>query len=194
MLDRLIDNWVYGGFLAGILLLALSPLIIPHMPSALAAAFFCLPAYMLHQYEEHDRDRFRAFVNRMLGNGHEVLTRRAVFLVNVPGVWGGIAVAIWLAARVNLGFSLIAIYLLVLNSIIHIVQAGVARRYNPGLITAIVLFAPLSLWGLLTVYRSGSSTPAMQAIGLAAAVVIHLAIAVPVLRNRRSYARAAPVG
>lgn len=33
----------------------------------------------------------------------------------------------------------------------------------------------------------------MHVIGLTAAIAIHLAIAVPVLRNRRSYARTTPV-
>lgn len=188
MLNRLFDNWVYGGFLAGLLLLALSPLITAHWPATVTATFFCLPAYMIHQYEEHDKDRFRAFVNRMLGNGHEVLTRRAVFLINVLGVWGGIAVAISLAARVNTGFALIAIYLLLLNAVIHIFQAVVARSYNPGLVSGIVLFVPLGCWGWIGVDHSGAGTPAMHAIGLAAAVLIHLAIAIPVLRNRRKYA------
>lgn len=188
MLNRLIDNWVYGGFLAGLLLIALSPFIIFHWPVVFSAAFFCLPAYMLHQYEEHDKDRFRAFVNRLLGNGREVLTRRAVFLINVPGVWGGIAVAIWLAARVNPGLALIDVYLLLLNGVIHVLQAIVARSYNPGLVTAIVLFLPVGCWGLIAVERSGAGTPAMHAIGVAAAVAIHLAIVVPVLRNRRKYA------
>lgn len=188
MLNRLFDNWVYGGFLAGLLLLALSPLITSHWPAAVTATFFCLPAYMIHQYEEHDKDRFRALVNRMLGNGHEVLTRRAVFLINILGVWGGIAVAIWLAARVDTGFALIAIYLLLLNALLHIVQAVVTRSYNPGLVTGIVLFVPISCWSWIAVDRSGASTPAMHAIGLGAAVAIHLAIVIPVLRNRRRYA------
>lgn len=188
MLNRLFDNWVYGGFLAGLLLLALSPLITSHWPAALTATFFCLPAYMIHQYEEHDKDRFRAFVNRMLGNGHEVLTPRAVFFINILGVWGGIAVAIWLAARVDAGFALIAIYLLLLNALIHIVQAVVARSYNPGLISGIVLFIPLGCWGWIEVERSGASTQTMHVIGLTAAVAIHLAIAIPVLRNRHKYA------
>jgi hypothetical protein len=188
MLNRLIDNWVYGGFLGGLLLLLLSPLITDHWPAALTATFFCLPAYMLHQYEEHDKDRFRAFVNRLLGNGHEVLTRTAVFLINVPGVWGGIAVALWLAARVDTGFALIAIYLLLLNGIIHIAQAAAARSYNPGLITAIVLLIPVGGWGLVAVEHSRTATLAMHATGLAAAVAIHLAIIIPVLRNRRKYA------
>lgn len=188
MLNRLFDNWVYGGFLAGLLLLALSPLFISHWPAALTATFFCLPAYMIHQYEEHDKDRFRAFVNRMLGNGREVLTGRAVFFIIIAGVWGGITVAIWLTARENTGFALIAIYVLLLNAILHIGQAVVARRYNPGLVSAIVLFVPLGCWGLIAVDRSGAGSPPMHAIGVAAAVAIHVAIVIPVLRNRRRYA------
>lgn len=193
MFNRLVDNWVYGGFLAGLLLIAIAPLITAHWPAALTAVFWCLPAYMLHQYEEHDKDRFREFVNRILGNGHDVLTRRAVFLVNILEVWGGIAFALWLTAQVNVGFALIAFYLLLLNAIIHLIQAAAGRSYNPGLITGIVVFIPLSCWGLVAVDRSGAGTPAMHAIGLAAAIAIHLAIVVPVLRNRRRYASAAAV-
>lgn len=188
MLKRLIDNWVYGGFLAGLLLLLLSPLITAYWPTALTATFFCLPAYMFHQYEEHDKDRFRTFVNRLLGNGHEVLTPTAVFLINVPGVWGGIAISLWLAARVDTGFALIAIYMLFLNGAIHIAQAAAVRSYNPGLITAIVLFIPVGGWGLVAVEHSGAATPAMHITGLAIAVAVHLAIIIPVLRNRRKYA------
>lgn len=187
MLNRSIDNWVYGGFLAGLLLVAIAPLITFHWSATFTTAFLCLPVYMLHQYEEHDKDRFRTFINHTLGNGHEILTQRAVFLINVPGVWGGIAVALWLAARVNAGFALTAIYLLLLNGIIHFAQAAATRSYNPGLVTAVILFPPVGGWGLVEVARSGAGTPAMHAIGLAAAVAIHLAIAVPVLRNRFRY-------
>ena len=42
---------------------------------------------MLHQYEEHDNDRFRIFMNRILAGGHDALTHPAVFIINVPGVW-----------------------------------------------------------------------------------------------------------
>ena len=91
MIHRLVINWVYGGFLAGLLLVLLAPLLVHGWPPALAAAFFCLPAYMLHQYEEHDNDRFRIFMNRMLADGHDALTLPAVFIINVPGVWGVIA-------------------------------------------------------------------------------------------------------
>ena len=188
MLHRLVINWVYGGFLAGLLLLLLAPLFIQAWPATLAAAFFCLPAYMLHQYEEHDDDRFRVFMNRILAGGREVLTGPAVFIINVPGVWGIIALSLWLAARVNPGLALIAVYLPLLNAVIHIVHAVVTRSYNPGLVSAVVIFLPLCGWCLCVIQRSGSGTLAMHAIGAGTALAIHLVIAVSVLRNRRKYA------
>jgi hypothetical protein len=54
MIQRLVANWVYGGVLAGVLLLVLSPLLIGSWSTALALTFLHLPAYMLHQYEETD--------------------------------------------------------------------------------------------------------------------------------------------
>jgi hypothetical protein len=88
MFKRIIDHWVYGGFLAGVLLLLLAPLLTAAWSTALTATFLHLPFYMLHQYEEHDDDRFRRFFNQTIGKGQEVLSREAVFVTNVPGVWG----------------------------------------------------------------------------------------------------------
>ena len=138
MIHRLIINWVYGGFLAGLLLVLLAPLFVHEWPPALAAAFFCLPAYMLHQYEEHDNDRFRIFMNRILANGHDALTLPAVFIINVPGVWGVIALSLWLAFWVNPGLALIAVYLPLINALIHIAHASSRAA------TILVSSAPLS--------------------------------------------------
>ena len=63
MFARLIANWVYGGFLAGLLLLLLTPVLVHSWPVSLVTTLLCLPLYMIHQYEEHDNDRFRLFVN-----------------------------------------------------------------------------------------------------------------------------------
>lgn len=192
MLNRLISYWVYGGFLAGLLLLALAPLFVRGWPPVLAATFFCLPAYMLHQYEEHDHDRFRSFVNRMVGGGHEVLTPLAVFIVNVPGVWGVIALSLWLAARVAPGLALIAVYLVLVNAAVHIAQAVAMRDYNPGLISAIVLFLPLGIWCLRVVQQTGAGSGAMHIVGLACATAIHAAIMISIFRKRRGYLQALP--
>jgi hypothetical protein len=184
MLNRLIANWVYGGFLAGVLLLALTPVLAAAWPRALLGTFLCLPIYMVHQYEEHDDDRFRLFVNQLLGGGREVLTPAAVFVTNIFGVWGVIGASFWLAARVNLGYGLIAAYLLLLNALIHIAQAIAGRRYNPGLVTAIALFLPFGVFCMHAVRRAGDGTPLMHATGIVVAIAVHAAIAAQVLRNR----------
>jgi len=113
-------------------------------------------------------------------------------MINVPGVWGAIAAALWLSARVHPGLALIAVYLLLLNAAIHIVQGAITRSYNPGLISAMVLFVPVGGWCLSTLQRSGRRTPPMHIIGAACALAIHLAIAIPVLNNKRKFAGAPP--
>lgn len=187
MLNRLVTSWVYGGFLAGLVLLFLAPILVAGWPPVLAATFFCLLVYMVHQYEEHDNDCFRRFVNRVISGGFEVLTPRDVFLVNVPGVWGMIGLALWLAARVRPGFALIAAYLLLINAALHIAHGLLARRYNPGLVTALLLFLPMGCWCLLAVQHAGAGTAAMQVTGFASALALHLAITLAALRNRRRY-------
>jgi len=175
MSDRLIRNWVYGGFLAGLLLLALTWLLAQDWPLWLTSIWLLLPIYMIHQYEEHDADRFRLFVNQHVSGGREALTPLAVFLINIPGVWGVIVVAFALAWNVRPGLGLIAVYLVLVNAVIHIVAALVMRRNNPGLGTAIVLFIPAGLLALRIVNYTAPSR-ADHAIGLAFGIAIHLAI------------------
>jgi len=183
MLARLYANWVYGGALAGLLLAALSPLIVGGWPAYLVAAWVQLPLYMIHQYEEHDADRFRRFANSVIGGGREVLTLYDVFVINVPGVWGVNAVSCYLAALVRPGLALIAIYLTLVNAVAHTGALIALRRYNPGLITALIGFFPIGIWAWLQVEAAGAS-PADHWIGLVAAIGIHAAIILHVLRKR----------
>jgi len=180
MLQRLIGYWVYGGALAGVLLLLLVPLLTGNWPLALVAVFLHLPAYMLHQLEEHDNDRFRQFVNTVVGKGREVLSPGAVFIVNVPGVWGVNALSIYLAAMVNIGFGLIAVYLVLVNALVHMIEGAALRRYNPGLGSGIFLFLPLGGITLWLIQQSGGGSILYHAIGLFSALAIHAAILVHV--------------
>lgn len=184
-MDRLVKNWVYGGFAAGILLLLLTPLFARGWSAALTATYLCLPIYMIHQYEEHDRDRFRAFINANIGGDADVLTPGVVFLVNVPGVWGVIAVSLWLAAAANPGFGLIAAYLVLVNGVVHILPALGMRRYNPGLVTAIVLFVPVGGYCAWAAIEAGAGTMGYEVLGVGTAIAIHAALVVHVLARRR---------
>jgi hypothetical protein len=184
MFARLIANWVYGGFLAGLLVLLLTPVLVPSWPATLVATFLCLPVYMVHQYEEHDNDRFRLFVNQKIGKGRAGLSPLAVFVINVPGVWGVVGISVALAATANVGFGLVAVYLILLNGMIHVVQAVISRGYNPGLGTAITFFLPLGAYGIAAIQRAGGGTFLMHMTGAAAAIGIHVAIIIHVMRRR----------
>lgn len=183
VLSRLMTNWVYGGFLASFVILALLPLVGASLP--LLVVMLQLPVYMLHQLEEHDDDRFRRFVNTNIGGGRNVLPIPAVFVINIGGVWLFNLVSIWLAATVDLGFGLIGIYGVLVNAVVHVVAAAVSRRYNPGLVTAIVLMLPASIVGVWLLLASGHGGGAFQATGLAAAIALHIAIIGYVLTNKR---------
>ena len=184
MVERLISSWVYGGALAAVLLLLLAPLLLGDWPALLAVTFLHLPAYMLHQYEEHDRDRFRLFFNQTIGKGRDVLSPLAVFITNVPGVWGVITLSLYGAVVLNPGWGLIPIYLVLINAFVHMVHAVVFRRYNPGLATALVVFLPLGGFSLRLLQQSGAGSPGYHALGLLASVLIHATILVHVQRKR----------
>jgi len=176
MINRLISYWVYGGFLAAFLLLGLMPVFTHFWDLPLILVYLQLPVYMLHQLEEHDDDRFRRFINNLIGGGRDVLSRGAVFVINVPGVWGINLLSILLAFFVDLGFGLIGVYLTLVNGLVHVAQAIRLRSYNPGLVSALVLFLPVSGFALAYVIRSESVTVGYHLLGLGSAILIHIAI------------------
>lgn len=185
-MGRLTENWVYGGFLAGFLILGLFAVTGRDWSAAFWLVALQLPLYMLHQFEEHDADRFRLFVNNLMGAGRDILTRRAVFVINVPGVWGVNLAAIALAGLVDPGFGLIAVWLALLNGVVHVAQGVALKRYNPGLFTAVALFLPAGLAGVWVLRTSGHGSAGWQMLGFAVAAAIHVAIVIHVRRRMKS--------
>lgn len=188
LFDRISQNWVYGGALAGLLLLGLAPLLVAGWERAATLAYLALPVYMLHQLEEHDDDRFRRFVNAVIGHGHEVLSIAAVFWINIVGVWALLGAGIWAMALGGPGWAALAGWLLLVNGLLHVAQGIVLRRYNPGLVSAAMLFLPLGVMTLTAAWPLASATIFWSSFAIALAV--HLAIVAHV-RRARSHA---PVG
>lgn len=176
--------WVALALVLGVLLLALTPVVIHRLEwnSYLVLVYLQTPIYMLHQVEEHTRDRFRTFVNQQIYGGVEALTPAAVLVVNIPGVWGVTLLSLYLAVCVAAGWGLIGLYLIAVNGVVHIVGLIAKRRYNPGLWTAVLLFVPLSV---LTFWRSTGvhATWVHHVVGLGIALAIHAALVVHT-RNR----------
>jgi hypothetical protein len=182
------DNWMYAGLIAGLFLLAIVPLFAGAWSLPLLLIYLHGPAYMLHQVEEHAGDRFRRFVNLHIGHGREALTTPAVVWINILGVWGVNLAALYLSRFVDVGLGLIAVYLTLVNALTHVAAAAVLRRYNPGLVSAVVLFLPLSCWALWELARTPGVGTLDHLIGLAVAVLIHVAIVVHVLGRAESAA------
>ena len=177
MLQRLYANWVYGGVIAGLMLLALTPLLAARWTWAETLVFLALPVYMLHQYEEHDNDRFRHYVNTVMLPGRGGLSLRATWIINIIGVWGLLTLVLWLVHRVDTGWGTIAAYLTLINAVAHIGPAIRGRAYNPGLATAALLFLPLgaatlhALWPLAQARHHAGGIALV--VGLHAWIMLH---------------------
>ena len=129
-------QWPYAALFTAGFLAVLAPFVFRYAGIPIGVIYLQLPIYMLHQYEEHDRDRFRLWVNNMIGHGRDVLTPIATFWINSLLVWLLDLVALYLACFVDLSLGLMAIYLPMLNAFGHIIPAIVKRKYNPGLVTS----------------------------------------------------------
>lgn len=170
---RLVNFWVYGGSLAAIALIIVAFGLASYLPLPLLLVFLLLPAYMLHQAEEHLDDRFRRFIDEEIGEGRAVLTKRDIFFVNVPGIWGIFALCFAFAAIIHIGFGLIPAYAALVNVPAHLGPAIRMRRSNPGLITAVLVLLPLSLWTIASIASLPELSWHWHAIALAVALVSH---------------------
>jgi hypothetical protein len=181
----LVREWSYATLFAAGFLVLLIPFF-HALGLAIALVYLQLPLYMIHQFEEHDQDRFRKFANQMLAGGRDAFTPTAIFVINSVGVWGVDFAALYLAWFHNLGFGLIAIYLPVFNGISHVACTLALRRYNPGLWTSLVLFLPLGIWALVVVSAASHATWQMHALCIGVAILVHASILIYVKLRLRS--------
>lgn len=73
---------------------------------------------------------------------------------------------------------------MIVNALAHLATSARLRKYNPGLVTSIVLFLPL---GVATVWMIGWTAGLVpQLIGAALAILLHLAIIAVVTARYRS--------
>lgn len=172
----LATHWVTGAmFMCGALILVTPA--IPDGPQRLI--YLAGPLYMIHQVEEHYRDRFRLFVNTYVFRRPDTLSVEDVLWINLPGVWGVNLLALYLALAFGPGWGVVVFYFMLVNALSHLIAALALRRPNPGLVSALVLFLPFSVLGIVMVPAS----MLQRVVGLAVAVMIHAAILMVVKRN-----------
>jgi hypothetical protein len=175
----LVDRWQWpaAGLVASVFLIAVIPVFYSVAGLALTLVFAQLPAYMIHQFEEHHDDCFCRYVNRLLAGGRIALSPMAAFWINSLGVWGVDLAALALARYVSLGLGLIAVDLALVNGTLHLLMALIRREYNPGAWTSALIFAPLGVWTYAVLLRAGA-TMAEQLLALAIGIAIHVGIVI----------------
>jgi hypothetical protein len=110
-------------------------------------------AYLLHQFEEHGIDAqgsayaFRGFLCGQIGFADPntcPIPVSFITAVNIAAVWIAGPLSAVLAGRWPvIGLSFFAIP--AANLFAHFIPAALSQSYNPGLVTALALFLPLSL-------------------------------------------------
>lgn len=176
-------QWPYAALFTSSFLVVLAPFVFYFAGVALGLIYLQLPIYMLHQYEEHAGDRFRLWVNNMIGGGREVLTPIATFWINSLLVWGLDLIALYLACFVDLSLGMMAMYLPMLNAFGHIVPSIVKKQYNPGLITSICLFLPVGIFSTVLVSRAAGAELRDHLFAFGVALAVHATIIVHVRRR-----------
>lgn len=183
--DWFILNWAKASLPLAIVLFLVSPFVYRGIGLAAFLVFLTLPFYMLHQFEEHAGGQFKAFVNKTVGRGREVLTDRAIFRINVLVVWLGTLVVLYLCVYVNIVWGLLSGYLVAFNGIVHIVTSIRMRRYNPGLWTSVFVFLPLGIYIIYLINKQSGAGWLYNVIFLVVTILLHAMILINVRRQRR---------
>jgi hypothetical protein len=108
-----------------------------------------LPALMVHQFEEHIiPGGLREWMNRAVfqsGRADKPLSKRAVFILNVPVMWTLLLVTAYVGND-HLWISLPVMSLLFVNAWFHIVTSLAMNTYSPGTYSSIIILLPLTTY------------------------------------------------
>lgn len=154
---------------------------VPRTHDMVWLAWAATTAYLLHQFEEHGIDvegmpyAFRGLLCAKFGFADAAtcpIPDAFITAVNIPVVWLAGPISALLGRRWP-AIALSYVSVPAVNAIAHIGPAGVAGSYNPGLLTAVLLFLPLSLWTFRVALRRPNLGPRAVAATILSGVVLH---------------------
>ncbi|SMF83348.1 HXXEE domain-containing protein [Pseudobacteriovorax antillogorgiicola] len=156
-IDFLVEHWMKLGFYLIPFLFLIAWKDSSHKPRFRSLYFWTgmlLISYIFHQIEEHwidiygNRYAFSASMNELLkgitDSSDNLLSHEGIFVINTTLVWlvgGGALVAMHYSVFPALCMAAIVL----INAIAHIGLAVASWEYNPGTLTSIMLFLPVSL-------------------------------------------------
>ncbi len=178
MWNWLVNEWQWpkAALFCGVMMILLLTALLTKLGLMYFLIAMTLPMYMVHQFEEHYNNRFCLMLNEKIGRGKVVLTPKQVFWINSLWVWALSMVTITLAFLVNPLIGLIPVYFLVLNGILHCLQAIRFRSSNPGLFTSLIVFLPVGGYTIYMLSELPDNCWQYQALGIGVAVIGHAAI------------------
>ena len=144
--------WSAFGGLAGIGILIYMILLWDKRPTIHSLAWIHLSILMFHQFEEYAYPGgFQEFFNRHIYSHTRLtssrLTRKAILWVNIVIAWTAYAGAAYYFEQVpafEAGLLLITIF----NGLLHTFLGIKLKKYNPGIITGLILFIPFGIYML----------------------------------------------
>ena len=148
-------------------------------------AWLAGPALLYHQTEEWVwPGGFLPWFNRTVMGGTDEfpITRRAGLVINVGLGWG-LALASALARKRAPALTTLNLGLMAGNSAVHLGAALVQRRYNPGLVTATIVFPPFVAFGMRSLVTDADVGRRLVNGGLAGGLVAS-AVMFAVMRRR----------
>lgn len=147
-------------------------------------AWLTAAVYMIHNFEEYGIDALghsHAFPAAMCSVLHQPLYPACVIpagfylAVNIAVVWVGsvlAAILSWRNRAVGLSFA----GLLIANGLSHVSEFAISGKYNPGVVTSIVLFFPLFYWIVRVCFGRGRMNYWILASIVGAGVVASLVL------------------
>jgi len=154
---------------------------VPRSRDMVWLAWAATAAYLLHQFEEHGIDArgapyaFRGMLCTRFGFADAAacpIPDSFITAVNIPVVWLAGPIAALLGRR-RPAIALSYFSVPAVNALAHIGPALAAGEYNPGLLTAVLLFVPLSLWAFRIALRRPDLGWPIVAATIAGGIAVH---------------------
>ena len=155
--------------------------------------------YLVHNIEEYGLDaigqwhQFPAAMCDQLGlppYPHCVIPPLFYLCVNISLVWVA-APLLALLARRNPVFGLSMLGVIAINAVVHFVPVITSHGYNPGLLTAVLLFIPITVWGVKAAFGRGRLPYRALVAFLAGGVLVHVCLMASVMLYARGLIDAA---
>lgn len=193
--DFLLAHWMkVGTFMAPFLILAAAAFrsASPGQPDPRALALMLWVVYIIHQFEEHWVDvygqtyAFYGYLNAFLSglngdeSGVEFISQASIFVINTSLVWLVGALGVFLGVR-NIFATLCMAAIVVVNAVSHVGASFISGQYNPGLLTALILFLPAGLAAYVWLVRCKMATVRLLLASVLWAFLAHVIMIVGIL-------------